>query len=78
MLLLKVRNEGLREQRDSLAKRYHELYQDYIVLKFSDVCQQCQSTSKENTLANLRQELIKKDQEIRYWQNCCETLLQHE
>ena len=77
--LLKKRNEGLQEQRDSWFNRYHELYQDCIVLKYGNERQQCQSTSKENTLANLQQELIKKDQEIRFWQNCYERVLkQHE
>lgn len=76
--LSKEQNERLQDKRDSLTKRYHDLYQDYIVLKYGDLCQQCQTTSNENTLVSLRRELIKKDQEIRYWQECYDTLLKHE
>ena len=34
--LLKEQSERPQDKRDSLTKRYHDLYQDYIVLKYSD------------------------------------------
>ena len=37
--LFKERNEGLQAEHDSWAKCYHKLYQDYIVLKYGDMCQ---------------------------------------
>ena len=56
-------------------------------MKFSDLCQHCQSTSNRELCKqcqqgreteSLRRELIKKDNEIRYWQECYDTLLQNE
>ena len=54
---LKEQKDKLQEERDSWATRYHKLYKDYTVLKCSYMFQQCQTTSKENTL---QRELIKK------------------
>ena len=72
--LLNERNKGLQAKHDSWAKHY----QDYIVLKYSNLSQQCQTTSNENMLASLLQGFMKKDKEVHSWQECYETLLQNE
>ena len=85
-------NERLLDERDYWGRCYHDLCQDYLALKFSDLCQHCQTTSKENTTEeqilckqcqlghetteSLRRELIKKEEQIRYRQDCYKTLLQ--
>ena len=86
------RNHQLEKEHDRWVKRYHDLYQDYIALEFSDLCQHCQTTSKENTteelllcdtckqnkdtVASLRQELFSIEKEARYWEECYDTLLE--
>ena len=75
-----------------LNKRYHDLYQEYMALKFSDFCQTCQTKRDttppggcielcrecgkgKRTVQSLELELEKKDESIRYWQDCYETAL---
>lgn len=53
--LLKDANERvnrLQDEKDHWYKRYQDLYQDYIVLKFSDICHNCQTRAKENTASS--------------------------
>jgi len=73
-------------------KKYQDLYQEHVALKFEDFCQPCQTkrdttppgrcielcrkcSEGKQTLQSLRLELEKKDETIRYWQECYETAL---
>ena len=75
---------------DYLNKRYHDLYQEYMALKFGDFCQTCQTkqdTTPPAGCIELCRECSKgkqtvqsstrvgKDESIRYWQDCYETAL---
>ena len=53
--LLKDANERadrLQDEKDHWYKRYQDLYQDYIALKFSNLFDNCQTRAKENTTSS--------------------------
>lgn len=94
--LLKEANERadkMQDEKDYWYRRHHDLYQDYIAMKFSDICDECKVKEESiksgelilcqhckegrQTLQSLKIELAKKEELIRYWQDCYETSLQH-
>ena len=53
--LLKDANERadrLQDEKHYWYRRHQDLYQDYIALKFSDICDNCQTRAKENTASS--------------------------
>ena len=76
--LLQQTNEGEETLKHKLKHwygKYNSLHSEYIALKYSDLCD---SYQKEQTVESLKRDLIKAQEESRYWQTCYDTLLHHE
>ena len=90
--LLKEANERadkMQDEKDYWYRCHHDLYQDYIALKFSDICDECKVKEESiksdelilcqhckegrQTLQSPKIDLAKKEELIRYWQDCYET-----
>ena len=92
LLLEANRREDLKESVEYWRKKYHDLYQEHVALKFGDLCYKCQTlrdttppgdtiticqdcSEGKVTLQSVRLELVKKEDEVRYCQDCFETAL---
>ena len=69
------REETLEHNVEHWYRKYNSLHSEYIALKYSDLCDTYQ---KKQDTKSLKRELVKAQEESRYWQMCYETLLHHE
>ena len=84
------REEELQRSVNRWHKAYDQVYQDYLALKFDDACQSCHEQragsieGKTYTLCHecneskrdWKKEVKALTQQVHYWQECYETLLQ--
>ena len=87
-----AREDRLKETVAQWNRKYHDLYQEHIALKFGDFCEMCQTKQDTTepggcvelcakcgegkiTIRGLQLRLEKKQEEVRYWQDCYETAL---
>ena len=87
-----AREDRLKETVVQWNRKYHDLYQEHIALKFGDICKTCQMkqdttepggcvtlcakcSEGKKTIQGLQLRLEKKQEEVRYWQDCYKTAL---
>ena len=86
------RADNAEDGRSFWCTKYHDLYNDYMALKYEDICESCQlqretkppgktltlcteCSKGKQTIQSLQTKLEKKQEEIKYWQDCYETAL---